>query len=383
MEEESLQRNANIFLVITIALVAFGLLMIFSSSGIVTHTLSKKGMYYSLVKQLAWVSIGFLSIFIIIILKKDLEWWNKYSFLLLFLLLLLLASTLLFHTDKTARRWIMGGQPSELVKVFFILYLSSFFSKKEDSNESFIKGLVPPCLILGVILSILAVQPHYGMAVFFCLLTLSVFFIAGIKIRHLLLLLLIFSIIMAPIIGSKEYARNRIRAFLSKCPIACNVKWVLKGFVENTSDKEADRWQVEQSIIALGSGGLFGVGLGKSKQKLSWVPLPYTDFIFSIIGEELGFILGSLIVFVLFGLFAYFGFSIACQAQSQSGFFLAFSLTFSIILQAIVNIAIVSDTIPTTGLPLPFISYGGSSLLSNLISVGLIINVARSSQHNV
>ncbi|MEW6006662.1 MAG: FtsW/RodA/SpoVE family cell cycle protein [bacterium] len=379
MEEESLQRNANIFLVITIALVAFGLLMIFSSSGIVTHTLSKKGMYYSLVRQLAWVLIGFLSIFIIIILKKDLEWWNKYSFLLLFFLLLLLASTLLFHTDKTARRWIMGGQPSELVRVFFILYLSSFFSKKEDSNESFIKGLVPPCLILGVILSILAVQPHYGMAVFFCLLTLSVFFIAGIKIRHLFLLVLIFSIIMTPIIGSKEYARNRIRAFLSKCPIVCNVKWV-KGFVENTSDKEVDRWQVEQSIIALGSGGLFGVGLGKSKQKLSCVPLPYTDFIFSIIGEELGFILGSLIVFVLFGLFACFGFSIACQAQS--GFLLAFSLTFSIILQAIVNIAIVSDTIPTTGLPLPFISYGGSSLLSNLISVGLIINVG-SSQHNV
>ncbi|MEW6680471.1 MAG: FtsW/RodA/SpoVE family cell cycle protein [bacterium] len=181
MEEESLQRNANIFLVITIALVVFGLLMIFSSSGIVIHTLSKKGMYYSLVRQLAWVFIGFLSIFIIIILKKDLEWWNKYSFLLLFLLLLLLASTLLFHTDKTARRWIMGGQPSELVRVFFILYLSSFFSKKEDANESFIKGLVPPCLILGVILSILAVQPHYGMAVFFCLLTLSVFFIPAIK----------------------------------------------------------------------------------------------------------------------------------------------------------------------------------------------------------
>ncbi|MEW6102762.1 MAG: FtsW/RodA/SpoVE family cell cycle protein [bacterium] len=375
MEEESLQRNANFFLVVTIALVAFGLIMIFSSSGIVTNSLEKKGMYYSLVRQSAWAILGFLSLFII--LRKDLEWWNKYSFFILLLFIVLLASTIFFHTGRSAKRWVMGGQPSELVRVFFLLYLSIFFSKREDSNEGFIKGVFPPCIILGIILGILVAQPHYGMAVFFCLLTIFIFFVAGMRIRHIFVLFLVFFIIMSAAIGSRAYSRNRVKAFLSKYPITSNLPFV-KGFVENKdNDKKIDRWQVDQSIIALGSGGLFGVGLGKSKQKLSCVPLPYTDFIFSIIGEELGFILGSLLLFVLFALFAYFGFSIAYHSQFPSGFFLAFSLTISIILQAIINIAIVSDSIPTTGLPLPFISYGGSSLLSNLIAVGLILNVAR------
>lgn len=348
MEEEDLQENANWILAPVIILTTIGILMVFSTS-FITLPEEKRNVYYLALKQLGWASIGFLSIFLI--LKKNLKWWNKYSivFFLLFLLFLLL--TLFIPSKNGARRWICGFQPSEFVRVFYILYLSKFFSKDEDVG---FKTIIPPCIVLGIIIAILAFQPHRGMATFFCILTLFVFILSGLKKRHIFILSFALLLIIGRIILSKGYSIERIN------------KWY----------KGKDIWQIKQAEIALGAGGLMGVGLGGSMQKLFCVPISHSDFIFAIFGEENG-LLGIIFLFFLFALFAFIGFFIALNSSSRFGFLLAFSLTLSIVLQAIINIAIVSNTIPTTGLPLPFISYGGSSLLSSLIAIGFIINVAR------
>lgn len=345
MEEQHFLRKDNWLLGIAIILTVIGILMIFSTSSI-----NGEGMLFK--KQLAWFFLGLLSIFFI--LKKNLSWWNKYSIVFFLAFLLLLFLTLAIPCEKGAKRWILGIQPSEFLRVFYIFYLSKFFSK--DANVDFIKAIIPPCIVLSPIVPILVSQPHRGMAIFFCILSFFVFILAGIKKRHIVILSLIFFIIIRIIIGSGSYSTKRFKNWLYK---------------------EGERWQVEQAKIALGSGGIFGVGLGKSMQKLSCVPISYSDFIFAIIGEELGFCFGTIILFVLFAFFAYLGFSIACYSSTSFGFFLAFSLTLSIFLQAMTNIAVVSDIIPPTGLSLPFISYGGSSLISNFISVGFIIKVAK------
>lgn len=344
MEEQHLQRKANGILIITIILSMIGILMVFSTSSIIVED-KGRGMYL-FAKQSCWFLLGILSIFFI--MKRSLKWWTKSSgwFFLIFLGLLLL--TLAVPTEKEVKRWILGIQPSEFVRVFYIFSLAKFFSKER-------RTIIPPCIFLGVIVCSLVFQPHRGMAIFFCILSLFIFILAKVKKWYMFFVFLFSFVIMGIIIASGGYSIERVKNWLYK---------------------EGDRWQVEQAKIALGAGGMFGVGFGKSMQKLSCVPISHSDFIFAILGEEGGFI-ASFILFVLFALFAYFGFSIAWHSSSLLGFFLAFSLTFSIISQAMINIAIVSDVIPTAGLSLPFISYGGSSLLSNFIAVGFIMNVAR------
>lgn len=338
-----MHEKGNWLLGIAIVLTIIGLVMILSTSSIVPPE-SKKEMWHFFLKQLLWALIGFLFIFFIV--KIRLEWWNKYSLLFLIISLLSLFSTLFFPPINNARRWAFGCQPAEFVRVFFVLYLSSFFSKKQKEFERFFA----PCFFLFIILSILISQSHLGMAIFFCIFILSAFILIRAKIKGILILLFILCAVMIPIIKSKPHAIKRI--------------------------KERDNFQVQQARIAMGAGGLGGVGLGESMQKLSSLPLPYSDFIFAIIGEECG-LFGSCILLLLFALFAYLGFSIAWHSPLTNGFFLAFLLTLSIILQTIINIGVVSGAFFTAGLPMPFISYGGSSLLSSLISVGFIINVAR------
>lgn len=344
MEEEGLQRKGNWILVIAISLTIIGLLMIFGTSSIVIPG-SKKLMYCLLVKQLLWAILGISLVFFIV--KKKLEWWNKYSFLFLIISLVLLFSTLFFPPINRAQRWAFGCQPSEFTNVFFILYLSLFFSKKKPEGKNFFA----PLFFLVIISSILVSQPHMSRTIFLCLLTFSVFFLAGLKIKYIFIFLFIFSVVMVPIIKNTPYAEKR--------------------------SKKENPYHALHAEIALGSGGLLGVGLGGSMQKLSCLPLAYSDSIFAILGEEGGFLLGSFALFFLFALFAYLGFSIAWYSPSTNGFFLAFFLTLSIVVQAIVNIAAISNVIPVIGLPLPFMSYGGSSLISNFMSVGFIISCAR------
>lgn len=339
-----MQRKGNWLLGIAISLTIIGLVMIFGTSSIVIPG-SKKLMYCLLAKQLFWAILGISLVFFIV--KMKLEWWNKYSFLFLIISLVLFFSTLFFPPINGARRWAFGCQPSEFTNVFFILYLSLFFSKKKPEAKNFF----PPLFFLGIIFSILISQPHISRTIFLCLLTFSVFFLVGLKRRYIFIFLFIFGVVIVPIIKSKPHVEKRL--------------------------KEENRYQAEQAKIALGSGGLLGVGLGRSMQKLSCLPLAYSDSIFAILGEEGGFLLGSFPLFFLFVLFAYLGFSIAWYSPSTNGFFLAFFLTLSIVVQAIVNIATISNVIPTIGLPLPFISYGGSSLVSNFMSVGFIMSCAR------
>ncbi|HAW49651.1 TPA: hypothetical protein DCX16_01680 [bacterium] len=354
MEEEKLHRLCNILVIITIFLVAIGLIMVFSASSIRIPQ-SEISMYHYFLRQTLWAAIGFLAL--LIVSRIDCNWLFKNSFYILLFCLLLTVCTLCFPPINNARRWLIIGplsiQPSELLKVAFIIYLSSFFSKKDDDKlKIFLHGFFPPIIILAIILAILALQPHCGAAIFISFIFLSMAFFGRVRIKYILLFFIFVGISIGTIITTKSYVMERI--------------------------VNMDNYQSQHSIIALGSGGIFGKGPGLSEQKLFTLPLPYTDFILPIIGEELGF-LGVLFIICLFVLFAIIGFSISVNLSSIFGSLLVFGLVFSIFLQAIINMCVVSKLIPVMGLPLPFISYGGSFLVSSLISIGLIINLTHSS----
>jgi cell division protein FtsW len=351
MERRYLIRSANLLFISTITLIGCGLLMVFSSSA---NFEPERGIFYYFGKQLVWCEIGMAGF--LFVLRTNYRCLQKHSLFLLVASIFLLFLTLFSEPIKGSKRWLSFGsfyiQPAEIVKVFLVLYLSSFLAKRRDMSLRAIFSLL---LILFVIIGILALQSHCGMAIFISLLCFSLFFVSkAIRMRYLFLILFLITVASTGMVASRSYSFERLKKFA-----------------------DGGGWQVKQSIIALGSGGLFGVGVGEGRQKLSFLPTPHTDFIASIIGEETGF-LGLSGVLLLFLIFAYSGFSIAYRASSLSGSLLAFGLTFSIVFQALINFSVILGMLPTTGLPLPFISYGGSSLVGNLLSCGLIIRVARS-----
>jgi cell division protein FtsW len=329
-------------------LIGYGLLMVFSADYI------RSGDIFDYFwKQTKWIIIGSGVFFAI--LKMNYRVLQKYSPYILIVGIIALSLTLLCPAKNEARRWLLIGQPSEFVQVFFLLYLSSFLSKKGGTDS--LKKFAFPVISLSVIIGILSLQPHIGMAIFMFFITFGLLFVSGIKKRWLLPIAAIMIMVGSVLIISHSHSFGRIKNFFEK-----------RG------------WQVEQSTIALGSGGLFGVGIGESRQKLKgFLPMPQTDFIFSILGEEMGF-LGVLFIILCLIIFFTCGLLIAFLSQSLAGSLLAFSLTFSITLGAFINIAVISGAIPTTGLPFPFISYGGSALVSNLISCGLIMKVGYSEE---
>jgi len=330
------------------ALTGSGLVMIFSADYIRTGDI-----FYYFIKQLCWIIVG--SCIFFAILKINYKSLQKYSPHLLIAGIIALSITLFSPEKNEAKRWLFIGQPIEFVRVFFLLYLSSFLSKNNRIGSS--KKVAIPFIFFGAIIAILALQPHIGMIIFIFGVTFGLLFVSGIQKRLLLPIGAIMIIISCVLIITHPHSLKRLQNFSEK-----------KG------------WQVEQSTIALGTGGLFGVGIGESRQKLKgFLPMPQTDFIFSILGEEMGFFGVSFIIICLLVFFAC-GLLIAFLSQSLSGSFLAFSLTFGIALEALINLSIISGIAPTTGLPFPFISYGGSALVSNLISCGLIMKVGYSEE---
>ncbi len=260
-----------------------------------------------------------------------------------------------------ARRWLnlwpTTFQPSELVKFAMVLFLARYLSSPEYNRESF-RSYIKPVLIVFVLQGALVLQPNFGGAFILGLLTFSMLFVSGTPIRYILytvagLAPVVIKLLMEP------YRRERLLSFLDP--------W---------SDPYGSGFQLVQSFIALGSGGLKGVGIGEGKQKLSFLPEVNTDFIFSLIGEELGFI-GAAVVLLLFGALFARGVRIAGRARSPFSYYLAFGLTVMITLQSLMNITVVTGLIPPKGLPLPFISYGGSSLLVNFMAVGTLLRISR------
>jgi len=348
---------------ITILLLAIGVVMIYSSSSIFAYEAYGDSAYF-LKRHLLFMLIGF--IFSAFFMSFDYARIRRFSkpFLLASAgLLMLVLIPGIGNAVGGARRWINIGfinfQPSEIAKMALIFYAADILSRKQSDITNFIYGFLPLMLVLASCVFLILLEPDLGTAVAIGILICAMIFIAGARIKHLLAISLPALPLLAVLIIMKPYRLKRIFAFINP--------W---------ADPKGVGYQIIQSFIALGSGGLFGVGLGCSKQKLFYLPEAHTDFIFSIIGEELG-LLGVAIVIFLFIIFVYLGTHIAYKARDLYGQLLAFGLVAMIALQVMVNVAAVTGTIPTKGLPLPFISYGGSSLVYSMVSVALLLNIAR------
>ncbi|MFH0935346.1 MAG: putative lipid II flippase FtsW [Candidatus Omnitrophota bacterium] len=353
----------NIFSV-CIILIAIGIVMIYSASSIYAWERYGSGFFF-LKRHLAFLAIGLFLTFMA--MSYDYKRIRRLAKPLLILSLLLLVLVLVPGIGREvsgARRWFrfkfISFQPSELASLVMVIYLADFIARKAKLIKDFRKGFLPPIFILGLYAGLVVMQPDLGTTLAMAIVVFIMLFIAGVRISYLVSLLLAGLPVLYLLIFSVPYRRMRILAFLNP--------WL---------DPRGSGFQIIQSQIALGSGGVFGVGLGHSRQKLFYLPAAHTDFIFSIIGEELG-LLGTLGVIILFIIFVRQGLKIIKNSSDKFGYFLALGLLLMITLKAIINIGVSCGVFPTKGLPLPFISYGGSSFILDLISVGILLNISRS-----
>ena len=264
------------------------------------------------------------------------------------------------------QRWLSFGglnfQPSEFAKGAIVLYLAYALAKKADRLHSFVYGLLPLLLVVGCIVVLIALEPDLGGAVFISLLLAAVLFVAGARGRHLAVLVGVGLLCLSYGVLSAEYRTDRLLTFL-----------------DQSADLQGEGYQLNQSRLAFGAGGVSGVGLGESRQKMFYLPEAHTDFIFAVIGEETG-LWGTTGIVLLFGLFGARGLRVASYHPTQFGRLLAFGCTFSIVCQAGINMAVVVGLLPITGLPLPFVSYGGSALVISLFCTGMLLRLSREVQ---
>lgn len=347
----------------TIALLGIGIVMVYSSSAVSAYV-NFHDSYYFLKRQLLWVTFGIIAMFFV--MTVDYHWWRKIAKPILLFTLILLILVLVPGLGKVvngARRWLGFGsvylQPSEFAKLSMVLFSAEYLTMRQDKITYFTKGLLPQLGVLLIVFGLILKEPDLGTSLSIAGTVFILLYTAGAKISHLASLGLagIVGIVIAIIV--EPYRLRRLLAFSNP--------W---------ADPLDTGYHIIQSLYAIGSGGLFGVGLGRSREKFLYLPEPHTDFIFAILGEELGLI-GTITVVVLFFLFAWRGYKIALSARDIYGSILAAGITTMIILQAIMNIAVVTASMPVTGIPLPFISFGGSSLIFTLAGVGILLNISR------
>ncbi|VAX36041.1 Cell division protein FtsW [hydrothermal vent metagenome] len=352
--------------IITTLLISFGIIMIYSSSGI--YALSKLGdASYFLKRHVLFLGVGL--IFMLGVMAMDYRYLRTMAKPLLLSVIVMLILVLIPSIGTAnfgARRWFSLGpinfQPSELAKIAMLVYLADFLARKQNKIKSFREGFMPVIFILGIVCALIVQQPDLGNSLLVGGIVLIMLFIAGARIWHLALLGGMAVPLIYVLIVKVPYRLRRIIAFIDP--------W---------QDSQGVGFQLSQSQIALGSGGLWGVGLGKSVQKLFYLPAAHTDFILSIIGEELG-LLGTLTIVLLFILFIWQGTRIIKRTKDLFGYYLGIGLVVMLGLQAVVNIGVSIGALPTKGLPLPFISYGGSALVFNMIAVGLLLNISRTEE---
>jgi cell division protein FtsW len=284
----------------------------------------------------------------------------------LFISFALLVAVLFIGSGTGATRWIrIAGfnlQPSEVAKLVMVNYVAVYLSTKREKVRKFFSGLLPILVITAAQFVLIMLEPDFGTGVALIFSVLVVLFAGGVHLGQITFVGMMAAPVMVYFLLMKEYRVRRLFAFLDP--------W---------SDPTDTGWNVIQSLLAIGSGGLFGLGLGKSKQKFSYLPEHHTDFIFAILCEELGF-LGGLSVLLLYFVLAWRGLRIAMRAPDLYGTLLAIGITSMIAFQALLNIGVVTGSLPVTGIPLPFISHGGSSLLMSLAGVGILLNISRQCQ---
>ncbi len=350
-------------LAVTAALICFGVVMIYSSSAVYAYEVYHDNFYF-LKRHIISLVLGLL--LAVYFMNVDLHALRRYSrplILLSFLLLLLVLVPGVGASISGARRWFrVGGinfQPVELVKPVLLLYLADFLDRKSVKGYSLFGVFIPTMLIIGGLCGLVLLQPDLGSSFELGALGILLLFAYGADIRHLLLIFAASIPAFYYLVLSVPYRASRILAFIDP--------W---------KDPRGTGFQIIQSFVALGCGGIFGVGLGNSNQKLFYLPESHTDFIFSIIGEELG-LLGASLIVILFAILVWQGMRLAFCKDSEFSRLLTLGISATIGLEAAINIGVTTGVLPTKGLPLPFMSYGGSSLVMHLILVAMLLNLGR------
>ncbi|WP_407307440.1 stage V sporulation protein E [Desulfosporosinus sp. SB140] len=346
-----------------LALLGIGFIMVYSSSAVRGY-IQFDDPYHFLKAETIWVSLGLLAM--LVSYRVDLQMLRRFAKPALYVAIVLLVAVKvpgLGRRVNGADRWIGLGplsiQPSEVIKLSMVLVMAHILALNPHKIQSFRKGVIPILGLLGVIAGLIMLQPDLGTTLVIAATTFFMLIAAGARKSHILGLggtglgLVVAAIAAAP------YRMRRIFAFLDP--------W---------ADPLGNGYQTIQALLALGPGGLFGLGLGQSRQKFLYLPENHTDFIFAMIGEELGFV-GATLVVLLFFLFAWRGFRVAMRAQDPFSGFLAVGLTAMISIQAMINMGVVSGVLPVTGITLPFISYGGTSLVFTMLGVGVLLRVSR------
>lgn len=360
-------KNTRGIVISVMILTGIGILMVYSSSAFVSTEKYGNSFHYFW-KHLFTILIGFIAM----IFLAKVNYYKLRCFVIPLLIFSVILLILVFvpgigvsaGPNSEVKRWIklwpLTFQPSELVKITMVLFLSDYISKNAHKMKDLRCGVIVPLTVMAIFQGIILLQPDFGAAMSIGIVALTLLFIGGIKWKYITGVVLLSLPVVYKLVLSAPYRIKRIMAFLDP--------W---------QDPQGSGFQLIQSFLAFGRGGITGVGIGDSKQKLFFLPEAHTDFIFSLIGEELGLI-GVLIVLCLFSYLFIKGFKIAMRIEDSFGYYLAVGLTIMIGVQALINFAVSTGVMPTKGLPLPFISYGGSALLVNMAAVGILINISKS-----
>lgn len=364
MDEQQLKRRQPDFMImiLTLTLLGIGLVMIYSSSQIFAYMRYDDSAFF-LKRQLVWAVGGVFAMFFVMNVPY---WYYKkmVPFILVSLfILMVLVLTGLGEEKKGAQRWLDLGfiviQPSEFVKLGIIIYLASIYSKKREYINNFARGLFPPLVIVGIFFCLILFQRDLGTGMALILFTMVMIFCSGAQFKHMFGLGLVSTVIFFVFAVTQEYRLARLTSYRDP--------WV---------DPERSGYQLIQSLYAIGNGGITGNGFGNSIQKYLYLPEAHTDFIFSIIAEELGLI-GVLCILLVYVALIVRGIQIANRIPDAFATLLAIGIVSMIGIQSFINIGVVSGLLPTTGIALPFLSYGGSSLLLTMISIGILLNISR------
>jgi cell division protein FtsW len=355
-------KSDKLLFLATLLLVCASVVMVYSASAVLAMDRFQQPPYYFLFKQVTWAVLGVCLLGLAArvdyrSLKQPVVIWTALGVSLAALVVVFFMSPV-----NGTRRWFaMGGigvQPSELAKVAVIIFTAAVLERRMDKIDQ-LTALAPIALVTGLVCGLIVLEPDFGTAFTVLLIVAAMVYAAGLHYRYLIGLTLVMAPLLVVVLASADYRRRRLLAFLDP--------W---------ADPLGDGFQIIQSQIAVGTGGLFGQGLMAGVQKLFYLPAPHTDFIYAVIAEETGF-LGATAVLLCFGVIVWRGLRVTAAAPDRFGAFLALGLTMMVAFQAFVNISVVLGLMPTKGIPLPFVSSGGSSLLISLLGMGILLNVSQ------
>ena len=346
-------------------LCAFGTIMLYSASwnesyirsGGLTEALFLKG-------HLKRITLGFLCLFISLLIDyRSLKPVAPYFLMISISLLIMTKGYYLIHGINSPARWLNLGifmiQTSDIARLSLIIFLAYYLDDIKTRIKNLHRGFLPCILAVGVTMTFIVIQPDFSTAFMLGTIGIVIIFIAGAKLLHIFISLLFGILLSIPIIYLKPYRWARIVSFFDK------------------NDIQENGYQAHQALLSLGNGGVFGVGLGNSTEKNHLLPTPHTDFIFSIIGEELGLLMGTFPLLITFLVIFYRGLKISQKCTDPFGIFLAIGISINIVLYAFVNAAVATGLFPVTGLPMPMISYGGSGMIINMIMIGILLNISQ------